>query len=133
MPRRRNITTQQIHADHWDNHEAVVIRSQNTDDEEFITDQLAGIDANGKPTMHAGRNKRLTLQRCIVSWTFTDEHGRPTPLNEQSIRDLAPEDSQYIFEEIAKLNKPMTDQEKKGSTTNASDSTEKAESPHSPQ
>lgn len=129
MPRRRNITTKQVHADHWDNHEAVVIRSLNTEDEEYITDGLAGVDANGKPQIHAGRNKRLTLQRSIVSWTLTDEHGRPLPLCEQSIRELAPEDSQYIFEEIQALNKPLSDQEKKESTTSATDSTSKAESP----
>ncbi len=129
MSRRRTITTKQVHAPHWDNHEAVVIRSLNTDDEEHITDGLAGIDAAGKPQVHAGRNKRLTLQRAIVSWTLTDEHGRPVPLNEQSIRELAPEDSQYIFEEIQALNTPMTIEEKKESTMNASDSTEKAVSP----
>jgi len=129
MPRRRNITTKQIHADHWDNHEAVVIRSLNTDDEEHITDGLAAINAAGQPQLHTGRNKRLTLQRAIVSWTLTDEHGRPTPLNEQSIRELAPEDSQYIFNEIQAINTPMTVEEKKDSTTNASDSTEKAASP----
>lgn len=129
MPRRRNITTKQIHADHWDNHEAVVIRSLNTDDEEHITDGIAGINAAGQPQVHAGRNKRLTLQRAIVSWTLTDEHGRPVPLNEQSIRELAQEDSQYIFEEVQALNKPLTVEEKKDSTTNASSSIEKAEAP----
>ncbi len=128
MPRRRNITTKQIHADHWDNHEAVVIRSLNTDDEEHITDGLAGIDPSGQPRVYAGRNKRLTLQRAIVSWTLTDEHGKPTPLSEDSIRELAPEDSQYIFEEIQALNKPLTDAEKKESTKNASGSTKTAES-----
>jgi len=128
MPRRRTITTKQVHAPHWDNHEAVVIRSLNTDDEEHITDGLAGVDASGKPQIHAGRNKRLTLQRSIVSWTLTDEHGRPVPLNEQSIRELAPEDSQFIFEEIQALNKPMTAEEKKESTTSATDSSSKAES-----
>lgn len=129
MPRRRNITTKQVHADHWDNHEAVVIRSLNTDDEEHITDGLADLNAAGQPQVHAGRNKRLTLQRAIVSWTLTDEHGRPVPLNEQSIRELAPEDSQHIFEEIQALNKPLSNDEKKDSTTNVSDSTEKAVSP----
>jgi hypothetical protein len=132
MPRRRNITTKQIHADHWDNHEAVVIRSLNTDDEEHITDGLADINATGQPQVHAGRNKRLTLQRAIVSWTLTDEHGRPVPLSEDSIRELAQEDSQYIFEEIQALNKPLTDQEKKDVTKKPSSSTDTAESHHSP-
>ena len=130
MPRRRNITTSQVHSPHWDNHEAVVIRSLNTDDEEFINDQIADVDENGKVKLRTGRSKRLTLQRAIVSWTLTDEHERPLPLNEQSIRDLAPEDSQYIFEQVQALNKPLTNAEKKDSTTNASPSIDTAESHH---
>lgn len=132
MSRRRSITTQTIHADHWDNHECVVIRSLNTDDEEHIQDGLASIE-DGQPTMHAGRNKRLTLQRAIVSWTFTDEQHRPLLLSEQSIRELAPEDSQYIFEQINALNTPMAAEEKKGSSTTATPGTEAtAASSHKP-
>jgi hypothetical protein len=129
MARRKSITTETIHASHWDNHECVVIRSQNTDDEEWINDQIAGITADGKASIHGGRQKRLTLQRCIVSWTLTDEQNKPLPVNEQSIRELATEDSQYIFEAIGKLNKPMTDNEKKDATPSASSSTGTAESP----
>jgi hypothetical protein len=128
MSRIKSITTKQIHADHWDNHECAIIRSMNTDDEECINDQIADVDAEGKVKLRTGRNKRLTLQRAIVSWTLTDEHGKPLPLNEQSIRELHPSDSQYIFDEIQKHNKPLTNDEKKDSTTNVSASTVKAAS-----
>jgi hypothetical protein len=123
MSRRKSISTKQIKADHWDNNEIVVIRSLNTDDEENITDSLAGIDASGQPRMYAGRNKRLTLQRGIVSWTFTDEQGVPLPLSELSIRGLAPVDSQFIYDQIQALNAPLTDAEKNASSTSATDST----------
>lgn len=113
MARRKSITTKQIQAPHWEAHEAVVIRSLNTEDEEFITDGLADIDAKGGTSLHAGRNKRLTLQRAIVSWTLTDESGKPLDLNEATIRALATEDSQYIFEQIQAINAPLTDAEKK--------------------
>lgn len=123
MARRKSISTVQIQAPHWDNNEVVIIRSLNTDDEEYITDGLAGIDGNGQPQMHAGRNKRLTLQRGIVSWTFTDEQNVPLPLNDQSIRSLAKVDSQYIYDQIEALNTPLSDAEKNGSSTTATDST----------
>ena len=123
MARRKSITTTQIKADHWDNNEVVVIRSLNTDDEEYITDSLAGIDSNGQPRMYAGRNKRLTLQRGIVSWTFTNEQGVPLTLNEQSIRGLATVDSQYIYDQIQALNAPMSEAKKNDSSTSATDST----------
>lgn len=129
MPRIKEISTKSIQAPHWDPHETVVIRSQNTDDEEFINDQIADVGEDGKVKLRTGRNKRLTLQRCIVSWTLTDSHGKPLPLDEQSIRDLHPSDSQYIFDEIQKHNKPLTTIEKKDATKSASSSTDAAESP----
>lgn len=115
--RRKSITTKTIHADHWEPHEAVVIRSLNTDDDEQIQDGLAGIDTTGRLVTHGGRMKRLTIQHAIVSWTLTDEHGRPLPLDEASIRSLAQEDSTYIFNEVNALNVPMKEAEKKPSTT----------------
>lgn len=132
MSRRKSITTTQVRAAHWDPHECVVIRSLNTDDEEMITDGLAGIDASGSPRLYAGRNKRLTLERGIVSWTLTDEQNRPLPLNEQSIRGLAPEDSQFILSEIQALNTHLSAAEKKDSLTNATPSTEGAGTPRKP-
>lgn len=126
MPRRKSITTKQIRADHWEPHESVVIRSLNTEDEEHITDGLAGLDDKAQPRMYAGRNKRLTLQRGIVSWTLTDENNNPLPLNEASIKSLAQEDSQYIFNEIQALNKPLSAPEKKDSATNVTTGTEDA-------
>lgn len=132
MPRIKSIRTKQIHAEHWEPHETVVIRSLNTDDEEYITDSLAGIDERGNPRLYAGRNKRLTLQRGIVSWTLTDEQNRPLPFNEQSIRGLHPIDSQYIFEQINALNQPLTDDEKKDSMTPATPSIEAKDQHHKP-
>lgn len=124
--RRKSITTKSIQAPHWENHESVVIRSLNTEDEEIINDGLANVDARGNTSIHAGRNKRLTLQRAIVSWTLTDSQGRPVPLNEDEIKALATEDSQFIFDEINALNKPMCDAQKKDLSGNATSGTETA-------
>ncbi len=124
MPRRKSITTATIHAEYWENHECVVIRSLNTEDDEYIQDGLASIDDKGVTHIYAGRLKRLTLQRAIVSWTFTDEHSKPLPLSEQCIRELAPEDSNYILSAINAINQPMLPSEKKVSTTPATTGTE---------
>ena len=131
--RIKSITNKTIHADHWEPHEAVVIRSLNTEDEEHIADGLAGIDANGNARLYAGRSKRLTLQRGIVSWTLTDEQGHPLPVNEQSIKGLHPVDSSFILNEIQALGAPMTEPEKKGSSTPAMPSTEAKDQPHKQQ
>lgn len=123
MARRKSITTKQIRAAHWENHEAVVIRSLNTEDEEIIADAITDIDGSGKVSIHAGRTKRLTVLRGIVSWTLTDEQGRPLKLNEESVKGLAPEDSQFILDEINRLGAPLTNQEKKDSTMSATTGT----------
>ena len=122
--RRKSISTRTIHAEHWEPHECVVVRSLNTDDDEVIQDGLVSTDILGQTSVHAGRLKRLTLQRAIVSWTFTDEQGRPLPLSEQSIRELAPEDSMYILSAINAINQPMLPDEKKDSSTPATTGTE---------
>lgn len=113
--RRKSLTTKTIRADHWEPHECVVIRSLNTDDDEYIQDGLASIDANGNTQLHAGRMKRLTLLRGIVSWTLTDEHNKPLEVTEANIKALANEDSTYILSAINALNAPMMPDEKKDS------------------
>lgn len=124
MPRRKSLTTKTIRADYWEPHECVVIRSLNTEYDEHIQDGLASIDNNGNTQIHAGRIKRLTLLRGIVSWTLTDEHGKPLPLSEQNIKSLANEDSQYIFSAIQALNQPMLPSEKKESSMTATNGLE---------
>lgn len=115
MPRRKSLTTKTIHAEYWEPHECVVIRSLNTEDDEYIQDGLASIDDKGNTKIYAGRLKRLTLLRAIVSWTLTDEQGHQLPLSEQSIKELASEDSQYILSAINAINQPMLPEEKKDS------------------
>jgi len=116
MPRRKSLTTKTIHAEHWEPHECVVVRSLNTEDDEYIQDGLADIDDKGTTHIYAGRMKRLTLMRAIVSWTLTDEHGNRIDVNEQNIKNLANEDSNYIYSAINALNQPMLPDEKKDST-----------------
>jgi hypothetical protein len=122
MSRRRTIATQQIHADWWDGHEVVVIRSLRAEDTDWVQDQLAEmVTGKGKDASMAlklGTTKRLTTLRGVVSWTFTDELGNPQPFNEDALRMLAPEDADYIYGEINKLNQPMSEEEKKASLTN---------------
>jgi hypothetical protein len=121
--RRKSIAQQQIQASHWDPNEVVVIRSLTTEDEEAIANGLTELSKDGQMHIHAGRSKRLTLLRAIVSWTLTDEAGRPLPLNETSIRNLDAADSQFILDAIHAFNKPMDAAEKKGSSTNATPGT----------
>lgn len=123
MSRRKSPTTKQVRAEHWDNHETVLIRSLNTEDEEYITDNLVALDTEGRAVMHAGRSKRLTLVRGIVSWTLTDDNGRRIDLSEAAIKALAPEDSQYILDEINAISKSLSAEEKKASTTSATPGT----------
>lgn len=127
--RRKSLTTKTIRADYWEPHECVVIRSLNTEDDEYIQDGLASVDSDGTTQIHAGRMKRLTLMRGIVSWTFTDEHGKPLDLNESNIKALASEDSNYILSAINALNAPMMPSEKKDSSTNATTGIEEKPKP----
>lgn len=128
MPRRKSITTKTVRADHWEPHEAVVIRSFNSEDEELIDDEITSVDVRGHAKILAGHKRHLTLCRAIVSWTLTDEHSRPLPLNETSIRSLAPEDTMFLFDEITKLNAPMSVEEKKASTMPATTGIEEKQS-----
>lgn len=122
MPRRRTVSRKQIHADHWEPHEVVFIRSLRDGDNQDIQDELAAMSTDGKADMRLalGTSRRLTMLHGIESWTLTNEDGSPLPLNVQSIRDLAPEDADFIYAAINEINASMTDEEKKGSSTPAS-------------
>lgn len=127
MPRRKSITEKIIKAAHWDNNETVLIRSLREDDTEWIQDQLAEVAQSGTATQPAnmklnlGTTRRLTMLRGIVSWTLCDDAGRILPVSEESLRGLAPEDCDFIYGEINKLNQPMTQDEKKDSSKTVSD------------
>jgi len=127
MPRRKSITEKIIQAPHWDNNETVLIRSLREDDTEWIQDQLADVQQDATSTeqgamrLKLGTTRRLTMVRGIVSWTLCDEAGRILPKTEESLRALAPEDANFIYTEINKLNQPMSAEEKKDSSKSASD------------
>jgi hypothetical protein len=117
MPRRRTFAPKPIQATWWDRHESVIIRPLREEDQEIVQDQLAemvaGEGKNASMSLKLGTSRRLTMLQAIQSWTLTDEFGNPLPLTEQSIRDLAPEDADFIHSEINALNQPMTNDEKK--------------------
>ena len=120
MSRRRTVSRKQIQAPHWDAHEVVFIRSLREGDTEAIQDGLAAVatgtaGAKNDMKLALGTSRRLTMLHGIESWTLTNEDASPLPLNEDSIRDLAPEDADYIYAEINALNQPMTSAEKKAS------------------
>jgi hypothetical protein len=121
MPRRRTVSRKQIQAPNWDAHEVVFIRSLRDGDNQDIQDALAAMSPGEKADMKLalGTSRRLTMLHGIESWTLTNEDGSPLPLCEQSIRDLAPEDADYIYKEINDLNAPMTESEKKDSLKSA--------------
>jgi hypothetical protein len=121
MPRRRTVTENVIHAPHWEAHETVLIRSLRERDNEAIQDKLAAMTAGADTDMKLalGTTRRLTMFHGIVSWTLTDEHGRPLPISMESIMDLFPEDADFIYGAINDMNQPMTEQEKKPSSTPA--------------
>lgn len=123
MSRRRTVSRKQIQASHWDAHEVVFIRSLRDGDQQDIQDGLAAMSTGERSDMKLalGTSRRLTMFYGIESWTLTNEDGSPVPLCEQSIRELAPEDADYIYAAINALNQPMLAAEKKDSSTHASD------------
>lgn len=130
MARRRRTEDKTIRADWWESHETVLIRSLREADNEWIQDQLAEsvmaapnrresqAEQRAMMQYRLGTSRRLTMLRGIVSWTLTDELGNTLPLTEESIKDLMPEDADYIYSEINALNQPMTEDQKKRSSTN---------------
>lgn len=149
MPRRKTFGTHQIHAEWWDAHEFVVIRELNAEDIEWLQDEATSLIADSKAKNDGkvdvkllnGTQRRLTLVRGIVSWTFTDAHNNPMPMPAytdnpkviaqrlQSLRSLAPEDAQYIYEQLDKINQPMTAQEQDDFLDNASTGLEESQAP----
>lgn len=117
MPRRRTVSRKQIQAPHWDAHEVVFIRSLRDGDNQDIQDELAAMSAEDRANMKLalGTSRRLTMLYGIESWTLTNEDGSPLPLSEKSLRELAPEDADFIYKAINEINAPMTEGEKKDS------------------
>lgn len=127
MPRKRTFGTHEIHAPWWDPHEIVIIREFNSDDDDWITDQAASMEAGSSDMKWAqGTVRRMTLVRGIVSWTFTDERNVPMPwpalsrdedpakvykMRDQILRTLDPKDSAFIYGEVNKRNQAMTSEE----------------------
>jgi hypothetical protein len=118
MSRRRTVSRKEIRAPHWDAHEVVLIRSLRDGDNQDIQDALAAVAtgvAKADMKLALGTSRRLTMLYGIENWTLTNEDGSPLPLSEQSIRDLALEDAEYIYKAINEINVPMTGDEKKAS------------------
>ncbi|SRR6266851_1406330 len=136
MARRKQIQTKQIQAPNWDNHEIVIIRSKTGYDEEWVQDKSTVMTA-GQMNMQilGGTTQKLTLIRCIESWTFTDANNQPLPwpplsmreadnvaiyqIREKSLEHVFPEDRNFIFTEIGDLSQPMSEEEKKPSSLTA--------------
>ena len=117
MPRRRGVTRKEVRAPHWDAHESVLIRSLREQDNETIQDELASMvgTENANMKLALGTTRKLTMLHGIESWTLTEEDGRPIAKSLEAIGNLAPEDADFIYAEINKLNQPMTADEKKAS------------------
>jgi hypothetical protein len=134
MPRQKSIQSKTVHADHWDNHEIVCIRGLTGYDSDWIQDQMMTQAAGQDMAIKIGTAQRLTLIRCIESWTFTDYNNNPIPwpplsineadngaickMREQSLAQVFPDDRAYIYGEINAINQPMKEDEKKGSSMN---------------
>lgn len=136
MARRKQIQNKQIQEPNWDNHEIVIIRSKTGFDEEWIQDRSTSM-IPGQMSMNilSGTSQKLTLIRCIESWTFTDANNQPLPwpplslreaenaaiyqIREKSLEHVFPEDRAFIFNEITALSQPMSEEEKNESGTSA--------------
>jgi hypothetical protein len=134
MSRRKQVETKQIQAPYWDTHEIVIVKSLTGFDNDWIQDRSTVMTA-GETNMRilAGTTQRLTLLRGIESWTLTDANNQPLPwpplsmreaenaaayqIREKSLDHVFTEDRSYIFGEINALGQPMTEEEKKGSST----------------
>lgn len=138
MARRKQVSTKQIQAPHWDPNEIVIIRSKTGYDDEWINDQSATMtagEADSVMKILGGTSQKLTLIRCIESWTFTDVNNQPLPwpplsmreadnvaicqIRAKSLEHVFPEDRTFIFGEINAISQPMTEEEKKGSEKHA--------------
>lgn len=135
MPRQKAVQSKTIHAEHWDNHEVVLIRGLTGYDNDWIQDQIvrqtAGTD---DMKIKVGAAQRLTLIRCIESWTFTDAFDQPIPwpplsqregdnlaicrVREKSLEHVFPDDRLFIYNAINALNQPLSEDEKKASSMN---------------
>lgn len=141
MARRKATQSKVIQAPHWDTHETVLIRSLTGDDFDWINDRMAVVDTTNVSAgaadmqMKLGTAQRLTIIRGIDSWTFTDENNNPMPWpplsrnesdnlaicqqREQILKSVFPEDRLFIYNAINALNQPMSEEEKKDSSTPA--------------
>jgi hypothetical protein len=95
----------------WEPHEGVTIKKKmNLADEQWIANSYTGmgVDAKGAPAFQAslGSVKAKTIERMLVSWTFT-ENGNPVALTPANIARLDTTYANYIYEQINQNNQPM--------------------------
>ena len=130
--RLRRAAQKEIRAEHWEPHEKVLIKGFTTAEQQWIQDaaMLLKNDDPAHPELRvlAGTSQLYSLIRGIVSWTLTDEMGIGLPwpmltdnqgniiqqnleVRKQVIGSLMPGDSEFIFNEISKLNQPLSKEE----------------------
>ena len=111
-------------APHWLNNSVVIVKEDYTaGDEAWILNQLVRIDSTSAQV--TGKHKDiLTIQRMVQPGSVVAVNrsgGRVKTVHlPQEADELLWSDTQYIVEQITRLNEPpMTEDEKKGSSTPA--------------
>jgi hypothetical protein len=130
--RLRRVGQREIRQEHWESHEKVLIKGFTSADTQWVQDAamlLKGDSVeNAELRVLAGTSQLCTLIRGIVSWTLTDEMGIGLPwpvlfdsqgniiqqnleIRKKALATLMPDDAQFIYDEIGKLNQPMSKEE----------------------
>lgn len=130
--RRRRVAQREIRQDYWEPHEKVLVKGFTAAEQQWVQDasMLLKSDDPAHPELRvlAGTSQLCSLIRGIVSWTLTDETGVGLPwppltdnqgniisqnleMRKQVLATLMPEDAEFIFNEISKLNQPMSKEE----------------------
>ena len=130
--RRRRVAQREIRQEYWEPHEKVLIKGFTAAEQQWVQDAsmlLKGDDpSNAEMRILAGTSQLCTLIRGIISWTLTGEDGMGLPwpplednrgniiqqnleVRKRVIGSLMPEDMLFIFNEISKLNQPMSKEE----------------------
>lgn len=114
-----NKDTVELHADWWEPHEVAVVRYrvkgadeewvknrqlliEQENDRRFARGGIQREDSTTRIKNQTGAIRRLWVQRMLVSWTFTDDNGRPVRITDESMGELLQEYIDYIYEEIMK-------------------------------
>lgn len=101
-------TTVTVRDDSWDEGESVEIRPRLSFGDKLAIEKSMFTVRTEKGDTHIDAEisamKQVTLERCIVSWTFLDEAGAPVPVTPETISSLDSETAEFLYGKINEAN-----------------------------